>query len=403
MGIPLHLQKKMAPNIYQTPIKVTLLSRHFGKGGGLEKHAFRISDAFAKKGAEVTIITTDFITNNGFHPHINFHSLSLKKWMNYRKLKEFDLYCQKWVHSHPADIVFGMDRTSSQTHIRAGNGVHATYQKRKALMEKKFHTSKIFMNPLNRAIIEIEKAAFENPDLKLLFTNSHMVKKEILEHYTTPPDKIQVIHNGVEWDEMEKHFSNWTHKKETICRSLHLNPFDYHFLFIGNGYKRKGLVPLLEALTLLPIKDFHLSVIGKDKNCEKFQAFAHKLGLKNHVSFFGARFDCSEFYQFADSLVIPSYYDPFANVTVEALAMGLFVVSSKYNGGHEILKEENGITIEGIPTKETIGSALIHAIKYPKTIYRSLEIRNSVKYLDFSHQLGTLIDSTISSGIRCTN
>ena len=46
------------------------------------------------------------------------------------------------------------------------------------------------------------------------------------------------------------------------------------------------------------------------------------------------------FYQQSDCLAIPSFYDPFANVTLEALAMGLYAVSSKTNGGHEILTPE---------------------------------------------------------------
>ena len=67
------------------------------------------------------------------------------------------------------------------------------------------------------------------------------------------------------------------------------------------------------------------------------QALAAKLNIQRRVTFFGPQKEIRPFYQFADALVIPSFYDPFANVTVEALAMGLFVVSSKSNGGHEIL------------------------------------------------------------------
>jgi len=386
------------PHACRVPsLKVSLVSRHFGTLGGLEKYGSRIAQAFTKRGAHVSIVTSDVIKKSEFHPLIHFHTLPVKRWLNFRKMKEFDEACRKWHAKQGFDIIFGMDRTRYQTHIRAGNGVHAAFLKHREKMEENYNSFKATLNPLNRTILKIEKDAFESPELKILFTNSHMVKKEILTYYQTPPEKIQVVHNGVEWNEMEKDFNSWLEKKQGICTELGLDPSRYHFLFIGNGYKRKGLTPLLKALSLLPFKDFHLSVLGKDKSTFDFIKLTEKLGLEDHVSFFGPRPDIQRFYQFADSLVIPSFYDPFANVTVEALAMGLFVVTSKSNGGNEVLKTENGIVIEDLLNPQAFAQALTTAIMHPKTWIRSQNIRNSVKHLDFSNQLTTLIDFTLDS------
>jgi UDP-glucose:(heptosyl)LPS alpha-1,3-glucosyltransferase len=381
-----------APNTCPIPsIKVNLITRHFKSIGGLEKYAYRIAEGFTRKGAHVNIITSDFITKSEFHPLIHFHTLPLKKWLNFRKMDEFDRLCKKFHGTHPANIIFGMDRTRYQTHIRAGNGVHATYMKTR----KNYSSFKAALNPLNNTILQIEKEAFESPDLKVLFTNSNMVKQEVLEHYNVNPDTIEVVHNGVEWKEMQKNFDCWLEKKQTCCYKLGLDPSLFHFLFIGNGYERKGLSILLQALSILPIKDFHLSVLGKDKNIQEFIKEAIALGLSDHVSFFGSRPDTRQFYQIADSLVIPSFYDPFANVTVEALAMGLFVVSSKSNGGHEILKEEMGTIIPDLNDRESFAMALSEAFMHPKTWIRSQNIRDGVKHLDFSNQLSTLIDISL--------
>lgn len=376
----------MNPNI-----QVSLLTRHFRSIGGLEKYAMRIADGFTKRGAHVNILTSDPIQASEFHPLIHFHTLPLKKWLNFRKMKEFDRLCQKWHEKRPADIIFGMDRTRYQTHIRAGNGVHAAYMKTR----ENYSSLKAALNPLNKTILQIEKEAFESPQLKVLFTNSNMVKEEVLEHYNVNSDVIEVVHNGVEWDEMQKDFDCWIEKKQTSCIPLGLDPSRFHFLFIGNGYARKGLSPLLQALAILPFRDFHLSVIGKDNTMNDFMKEAHHLGLSDHVSFFGPRSDARMFYQIADSLVIPSFYDPFANVTVEALAMGLFVVSSKSNGGHEILKEEMGAVIPDLKDTQSFAEALSKAINRPKTWIRSQSIRNSVKYLDYSNQLSQLIDISL--------
>jgi len=106
------------------------------------------------------------------------------------------------------------------------------------------------------------------------------------------------------------------------------------------------------------------------------------------VEFFGPQKEILPFYKKADALVIPSFYDPFANVTVEALAMGLFVVSSKTNGGSEALTKTNGVVV-----KDSLIDALETALKKPKTKERASQIRESVKHLDFSNQMRLFLEA----------
>lgn len=220
-----------------------------------------------------------------------------------------------------------------------------------------------------------------------------MVKRQILDHYKVEESKIQVVHNGVEWHEMEGDFLAWQKKKEEGLRKFLLLPSHFQFLFIGNGYSRKGLDRLLFALSQIRNEPFQLSVIGKDNQMDLYRAKAIQLGLKDKVCFFGPSQEIRLFYQLADCLVIPSFYDPFANVTIEALAMGLFVLSSKLNGGHEILTRENGAVIEDLLDREAIVTALKIAMKHRKTYGSAGLIRNSVKQLDFSNQLKILMEA----------
>ncbi len=379
------------------PIKLSLVTRHFGVLGGIEKHSLRLALAFANQGAEVHILTADSMKENTLHPLLHFHTLPIKKRINFRKIKEFDSLCQNWHQQQKMGVIFGMDRIRSQTHLRAGNGVHAAFLKQKkmfASFKKPFFP---LITPLDKILLNIEKESFESNTLKRIFTNSHRVKKEILTYYKTASEKIEVIHNGVEWKEMETDFKQAIEKKSLLCSHLNLNPDVYHFLFIGNGFKRKGLLFLLKALSLLPFKDFHLSVVGKDKHLKRFVMMTHFLNLKNQVTFFGKRSDVRIFYQYADCLVIPSLYDPFANVTVEALAMGLYVITSPFNGGHEVITKESGLLIENLKDPKIFGATLMEAISHPKTKRSSQNIRNSIKHLDFSYQLKKLIQSTFES------
>lgn len=371
---------------------VVLLKSCVSSVGGLEKYASRIAARFQALGCKVTLLTNGPLP---LYDSIEIHTAKTWRWPAFLRMEQYDRFVSKWLKDHSADLVFGMDRNRMQTHLRAGNGVHAAFLNSRILTEGRLKWLVCQANPLHRKILELEKAAFENPLLQKLFTNSRMVKSEILARYSTDPSKIEVVHNGVEWHEMQSAFDAWPEKKPIVAKRLGLNPSLFHFLFIGNGYLRKGLAQLLKALARLKRKDFVLSVIGKDTHWEEYRALAERLELKNQVIFFGSQKEIKPFYQMADALAIPSFYDPFANVTVEALAMGLFTVSSKTNGGHEILDTDNGSVIEDLTDPESITASLSSALSRPKTIGSAAKIRESVRRLDFSSQMPLLIDSCL--------
>ena len=376
--------------------KVYILKQRLGAFGGLEKYTWRIAEGFAKRNCDVTLVTGSKVKKVHTNPRIQFKTFPVPKHFSIRKLEHFDTNVRRYLKPLEYDIVFGLDRTRFQTHIRAGNGVHRIFLNRRKFTSSFLKRLSLPFNPLHTMILNMEKQAFEHPKLKCLFTNSHMVKQEILENYKVSEKIIHVVHNGVEWEEMQKDFDLWLEKKTKVANSLHLDPTDYHFLFIGNDYRRKGLDVLLKAMSLIKQQDVHLSVVGKDKNMQSYIHEAKKLGISKKVSFHGQQADVRKFFQLSDSLIIPSFYDPFANVTIEALAMGLFVISSPYNGGHEILSQETGMTLDSMDPS-CLHKAMEAALARPKTWMLSSAIRNSVKHLDFSHQIGNLIDISLSS------
>ncbi|MGM0440770.1 MAG: glycosyltransferase family 4 protein, partial [Chlamydiota bacterium] len=219
----------------------------------------------------------------------------------------------------------------------------------------------------------------------------------VLSNYAVNPDKIHVSYNGVEWQELQEDFNQWPLEQPLLRKELGIAPHAFQYLFVGSGFQRKGLGVLLEALATFKNEHFELSVVGKDKKTKAFAAQAAKLGLANKVKFFGPRKDTVNFYKACDALAIPSFYDPFANVTVEALAMGLRVVSSKENGGHEILTPDNGSVIEDLSNPAAVAASLKSVMGAPKSWHHSLEVRNSIKNLEFKDQLKNLVEATLRS------
>ena len=375
--------------------QITLIKSALSRSGGLEKYTWQIAQEFCRQNGEVTLLTTEEPSPPFQHAGLRIVSFPVKPLLSVSKILHFDKSCHEYLKQHPTPIVFSLDRNRFQTHHRAGNGAHIAYLNRRAKEEGWLKKCTFTLNPLHRTILRLEKKAFEHPLLQALFTNSQMVKEEILHYYRVDPEKIHVIHNGVEWQEMHSSFEMWEAQKQKTCQTVHLDPQAYQLLFLGHNYRRKGLEKLLKALSLLHFENFQLSVIGKDKSLPYFQHLVQQLKLSHKVFFFGPQKETMRFYQLADALVIPSLYDPFANVTVEALSMGLFVISSPHNGGKEVLTAQNGVVIPDLDDREGFADILKEAMRQHKTRERARAIRHSVQHLDFSHQLKKMSDLTL--------
>jgi UDP-glucose:(heptosyl)LPS alpha-1,3-glucosyltransferase len=78
-------------------------------------------------------------------------------------------------------------------------------------------------------------------------------------------------------------------------------------------------------------------VIGKGERAP-YAALAERLGLAERVVWLGARADVERWYAAADAVVLPTRYEPFGNVHLEALASGVPVVASTAAGGAEAIE-----------------------------------------------------------------
>ena len=107
-------------------------------------------------------------------------------------------------------------------------------------------------------------------------------------------------------------------------------------LIIAQDFERKGVGPAIEAVAKSPL--WQLTVVGKNA-AAPYQRLARSLGVSDRVSFVGPLDDVRPKYQQADVFLLPTKRDPCSLVVLEALAMGVPVISTVANGACEIMTE----------------------------------------------------------------
>lgn len=152
-----------------------------------------------------------------------------------------------------------------------------------------------------------------------------------LRHYF-PVTTTTVITNGVD----RKRFAPDPAARRAVRDRLRVPEAAPLAVFAGGDWGRKGLAHAIAAVARAP--EWHLAVIGRG-DAESFGALAHVEGAGDRVHFTGMVSDPEAHFAAADALVLPSSYEAFSLVTLEAAACGLALLVQRINGTEELVEE----------------------------------------------------------------
>ena len=123
---------------------------------------------------------------------------------------------------------------------------------------------------------------------------------------------------------------------------------NFKFLFVGRGYRKKGLDVLLRACELLvgQGREFELLVAGlRAKPLSRLRL--KLMGLKDRVHYLGFRKDMHSVYAQARAFVMPSRVEPFGMAPLQAMNYGLVPIVSAVSGVCELLSDgENALILK---------------------------------------------------------
>ncbi|WKN40443.1 glycosyltransferase family 4 protein [Tunicatimonas pelagia] len=190
-----------------------------------------------------------------------------------------------------------------------------------------------------------EKKAYQNA--KVIVVPSQGLKRELQEYYSGTTEKIVVISNPVD----TKRFSRDAEVGHNQRNALGFTEADTVIAFAALGdFERKGLGLLLEALSLLKrdAPRYKILVIGgRGPEIALFQKKASQLGVSGQVVFAGFQKDIRPYLWAADMFSLPSIYETFSLVCMQAAAARLPLLVTSFSGSDEyVVDSENGWFIE---------------------------------------------------------
>lgn len=201
--------------------------------------------------------------------------------------------------------------------------IHNTYTR-----DKKFH----------RRLINRFLARFTDRIIAV----SGKVRDDILMYDHISPDKVEVIHNGVDIDI----FSNQDGK---VKRSEFGIPEDTVVIGnVGRLAEAKGQRYLLEALAVLKDKFpmIRLLIAGDGPLMKELKGYAETLGIKQNVLFLGMRRDIPALLSVMDIFVLPSLWEGLPNALLEAMAGSRPIIAADIPAFREIIDSKDvGILI----------------------------------------------------------
>ncbi|MBF0127639.1 MAG: glycosyltransferase family 4 protein [Magnetococcales bacterium] len=264
---------------------------------------------------------------------------------------------------HPFHLVQTHERIAGCDLYRAGDGVHREWLRQRGRVQSPLGRWLAGLNPYHRYLLSAERRLFEDVRLKAVICNSNMVREEILEAFAIDPGKLHVIYSGVDCHRF--HPDARREHREPVRRAWGIGADDLLLLFVGSGFRRKGVPVLLEAMTRLP-DHCKLLIVGRDKERKGMERLARRLGLEGRVRFAGGRSEVIPFYGAADGVVLPTLYDPFPNVALEAMAMGLPLVTTFKCGAVDWIESgRNGLLSDALDV-EALTANLLSLLDRPR-------------------------------------
>ncbi len=344
-------------------MKIALALENFdAHGGGVESYAVGLARRLVEKGWEVHLF------GHSWHnepPQAIFHLITpLPRFVPPSlRILHFALRHKSMIESANYDVILGFGNTLVMNVYQSHGGVHrfSTMRKIEAIRNPILRFAKRFLaviSPKYHVRAWIEGAPFRTKKRPIIIAISEMVKKDLCCYFGVREDEIRLIYNGADHSKIQE-----VQEQKIVEQKNRLGLNDaVVFLFMAYDLRKKGASYLLQAVAKLAkcshAQSFVVLVVGGPPS-STMRFFVKKHGLKKQIKFLGPTREPQLYFRMCDVLVLPTFYDACSLVVFEALAAGMPVITTRFNGASGVIKEGvTGIVLESPSDTNALAMAM---------------------------------------------
>jgi UDP-glucose:(heptosyl)LPS alpha-1,3-glucosyltransferase len=330
--------------------------------GGAETSTRQFVQHLIEHGTEVHVFTLSQPSPN---PRLAIHTIPGEKLPRARRSIAFARRVAERLREESFDIVHAITLCPGcDVYQPRGGTIAETVARNLALYQAGWRRNlKRRANSFNRKqqhLLRLEREVLADPSGPTVVALSDYVVEQLKRHYDLPDQRICKIFNGVEPDATPE-AQRAEHRKE-VRREFDVPTDALTVLAVAHNFRLKGIRRWMEALRLLRERGhthIHSLVVGKGDSLP-WHRLARRMHLEDCLHFVGPSNRVSAFYHAADLLVHPTYYDPCSRVVLEALAAGLPVVTTRWDGSAErVSPGKNGYILDDPTDVEGLATAVL--------------------------------------------
>src|SRR5438105_6759917 len=174
-------------------LTVAFVRRGYSPSGGAEAYLKRLAQGIVDLGHEARLVASDDWPNNEWPSGLitRVKASSAIGFANELEKLRPQINC---------DVLMSLERVWRCDVYRAGDGVHQAWLNRRRKFEMPLQRFVRGMSRKHQDIIKLEESLFAKTGAGRVIANSEMVKRETTELYNYPPDKIEIVRNGMSLD-----------------------------------------------------------------------------------------------------------------------------------------------------------------------------------------------------------
>jgi UDP-glucose:(heptosyl)LPS alpha-1,3-glucosyltransferase len=337
-------------------VKIGLIIQHADASrGGAERYTIDLARGLAHRGHDVHLISSSFVDIPWEVRQEKMPGNGLTRLSRYSRFLHF---AEQHVATTPYDVTHAMlpVRRCDLYHPHAG--VEAESILSASSLDRTFNLKR------KKAVAVEHDLIVDRQPLVLCLSN--YVKQAVKRHFEIDEKKLVVLHNGVSL----KRFDPTTKPDagKALRKELGIGEKKIVGLIVAQDFQRKGVREAILALSKASDARLVLLVVGKD-NPNPYRKLAKKHRVGEYVFFAEAMKDVYPAYRAADFFILPTRHDPCSLVVLEALVMGLPVISTKQNGATEVMTSgKHGFVIDNPRDITALCDAMKQMLNDPKRL-----------------------------------